>query len=112
MSRVFVIGAGASFGESLKSLPGAPADLRFHAPPVTNGFFRKNLLNSLGYTSADPYFEKVVDHIRCSRNIRDPFGEGEWERLDLEEILTAVEVEREFENPESDRGVELLLVRN
>jgi len=112
MSRVFVIGAGASHGESLKLLPGISDGSRFHEPPVTNGFFCRSLLDSLGYGQAEQDFPEVIAHIRKARVITDPFGDGKWRELDLEGILTEIEVEREFENPESDRGAELLLIRN
>ena len=115
MSTVFVIGAGASHGERLGLLRDRPPqflDLLPHPPPLTRGFFDVDLLNRLHFRGAEQEFSRVINHIRAARLLNDPFGERGWRKLDLEEIFTALEIEREFENPESDLGAELLLVRN
>jgi hypothetical protein len=112
MSTVYVIGAGASFGESLKPLTNAPGKLQSHPPPLTNGFFDRSLLNAVGYEGAEQDCPHVFDHIRRTGLLDDAFGEGDWKNLDLEAVFSALEVEREFQNPESDEGARLLLVRN
>lgn len=112
MSTVYVIGAGASHGELLKPLPGLATVSLGHPPPMISGFFDKDLLDSLRYLEAEHEFRELIPHIRAARLLGDPFGEGAWKNLNLEEILTAVEIEREFQNPESDPGASLLVVRN
>ena len=109
---MYVIGAGASHGESLKALPGLSTASSSHAPPMISGFFDKELLDLVRYLDAEHEFGELLHHIRAARLLSDPFGEGAWKNLNLEEILTAVEVEREFQNPESDHGANLLVVRN
>src|SRR5260370_42141534 len=109
MSTVFIIGAGASYGEALtKQHPEA----RLHRPPLTNGFFDSKLLNDLGYTQAERELRDVILHVQSTMLLADIFGEGSWKDLDLEVVFTALEVEREFHNPESDEGARLLLLRN
>ena len=68
--------------------------------------------DAYGYTQNHEDLQTVVDYVRRTRLLTDPFGDWGWEKLDLEEVFTALEVEREFHNPESDDGARLLLVRN
>jgi len=115
MSTVYVIGAGASYGESLKPIPDIPAghpELHSRTPPVTNGFFNKDLLDALAYGEAERDYAVVVEHIRRTKLLAEPFGTGAWKVLDLEELFSSLEIEREFQNPESDEGAHLLLTRN
>lgn len=121
MSTVYVIGAGASHGESLRPLqslssghPGTrpTTNPRLHAPPMTGGFFARDLLDALGYSQAEQENAEVIRHIRDAGLVNDLFGEGAWKEINLEEVFTALEIEREFQNPESDHGAKLLLVRN
>jgi hypothetical protein len=114
VSTVYVIGAGASHGELLKPLSGLAtiSSSSGHRPPMISGFFDKNLLDAIGYSQAEREFQELIPHIRAARLLSDPFGEGAWKNLNLEEILTAIEIEREFQNPESDHGANLLVVRN
>jgi len=115
MSTVYVIGAGASRGESLSTITNLPAGipaLHTHPPPVTDGFFDRDLLNALGYPEAEQDFADVVGYIRGARLLVDAFGDGSWKTIDLEEVFTSLEVEREFHNPESDEGARLLLLGN
>jgi hypothetical protein len=109
VSTVYVVGAGASHGESLvERYPEA----RPHRPPLTCGFFDNTLLSALGYTEANHDLGDFISYVRETKLWPDPFGEGRWQSLDLEEVFTALEVEREFHNPESDAGARLLLLRN
>ena len=112
---VYIIGAGASHGESLGRLSDLPAglpELHPHPPPLTKGFFDKRLLDALSYGEAEQDFVDVIAYIRGATLVNDAFGEGAWASLDLEEVLTSLEIEREFHNPESDEGARLLLIRN
>lgn len=109
MSTVYVIGAGASHGDSLIS---ESQHVSPPPPPLTNGFFNSALLGALGYTSAEQELQDVISYVRKTRLWGDKFGEGTWTGLNLEELFTSVEVEREFHSPESDHGARLLLLRN
>ncbi len=109
MNTVYIIGAGASHGESLvERYPEA----RPHRPPLTNGFFDGALLHDLGYAHAEQDLRDIIAHVQTTKLWTDVFGEGRWKTLDLEEVFTGLEVEREFHNPESDDGAHLLLLRN
>jgi hypothetical protein len=122
MSVVFVLGAGASYGDSLEpleSLPHLPDSLtalrpRGAQPPLVTGFFGKSLYETIGYDarSAEADFKPVFDYARRTQAISDSVGEGKWEKLDLEDLFTSIEVQREFSVPESDESASLLLLRN
>jgi hypothetical protein len=112
---VYIIGAGASYGESLVQLLNLPAghpEPHHHQPPLTNGFFAAELLDAIAYDQAEQDFPGIIEYIRRTRLVEDRFGEGKWQTINLEEVFTGLEVEREFQNPESDLGAHLLLVRN
>lgn len=109
MSTVYVIGAGASFGESLeKRYPEATP----HQPPLTRGFFRTTLLHAIDYGDVEESLKDLIAYVRKTRLWDEPFGTSRWESLDLEELLTEIEISREFQNAESDLGVRMTLLRN
>ena len=115
MSVVFVLGAGASHGDSLTVIDrNPPPPAHAAAPPVTNGFFRQELFESIHYpgATAEGDFPAAFDYIRRSRLLLEAVGIGGWKQLDLEQIFTSVELERTFSNPESDRAAKATLVRN
>jgi hypothetical protein len=115
LSVVFILGAGASYGESLAVIDRLPPPPATPTPtPLTNGFFREALYNSIHYegaTAAKDYPE-AFDYIPRSRLLTEPVGTGNWQTLDLEQIFTSIELERAFSNPESDRAAKATLVRN
>jgi hypothetical protein len=109
VSTVYVVGAGASRGETLlKRYPEAHP----HAPPLAKGFFDRTLMDAIGYDRTGVGLEPLIRYVRKTRLLDDPFGEGQWKSLDLEEVFTAIEVEREFHSPDSEEVARLLLVRN
>jgi hypothetical protein len=109
MNTVVVLGAGASYGEDLeKRYPEA----RPHRTPLTNGFFDLDLLTDIGYLDVASHLDAVLDYVRERNLIQEDLGYGRWKRLDLEQLFTSIEVEREFQNPESDQGARLTIVRN
>ena len=115
MSVVFVIGAGASHGESLTVIDrNPPPPAHPTAPPLTNGFFSQQLFDSIHYAGATAQkdFPAAFDYIKNSRLLVDPVGIGGWRLLDLEQIFTSIELARTFANPESDRAAKATLVRN
>jgi len=122
MSVVFVLGAGASYGESLESLDSpyqVPAGLTaLHSagapPPLIKGFFQKALYSALKYdpSDAEADYKPVFDYARDSMCITDPFGEGRWNEVDLEDLFTSVEIHREFSAPESVESGLLGVKRN
>lgn len=109
MNTVVVLGAGASYGEDLENrYPEACP----HRTPLTNGFFDLTLLTDIGYRYAASHLDAVLDYVRERNLIQEDFGHGRWRSLDLEQLFTSIEVEREFQNPESDEGARLTIIRN
>jgi len=83
---VYVIGAGASYGESLVPLPNLPAghpELHHHQPPLTNGFFAGELLHAIAYEQAEQDFPEAMQYVRRIRLVEDRFGEGKWHTINL-----------------------------
>jgi len=118
MSFVFVIGAGASYGERLVSeTGGAPPTCKTDAtPPVTNGFFKEELFQQIGYSPAlaEADFDDAFQYIRWLKQIdkRTTPGSGPWNSIDLEEVFTSIELSREFQGLESDAAARCVLIRN
>src|SRR5262245_18079085 len=116
MSRVFILGAGATSGEHFHPLlQPEPEGAAYTTPPLINGFFRKELLDGIGYAAEHLQrdFAVVVDYIRYLKQLGDDVvGEGEWNNINLEEIFTAIELEREFQGRDSDNGARLTIWRN
>jgi hypothetical protein len=111
MSIVYVLGAGASYGESL--LPINPALNSSRAtPPTTTGFSSRELLEKLGYAPEhiEKEFPNLMTWIRFMHlgNRREPLGDGEWKSINIEDVFTWLEIRREFESPESGSGAKLL----
>jgi hypothetical protein len=112
---VYILGAGASHGENLHALDDFPAAARSMArPPLVNGFFLRELWDEIGYDGAtvEKDFPDAFGYIRHLKQIEDPPGEGAWRNVDLEEIFTFIELEREYRGQESDHGAKLTIIRN
>src|SRR5215471_12692978 len=115
MSTVYIVGAGASYGDTIRvrnaKHPATPTK-----PPMICGFFRPEMFESLRYDPGDAEREypNAFEWIRVEiPTLNDkPVGEPPWDQVNLEDIFTAVELRREFESPESDAGARLRIVRN
>jgi hypothetical protein len=57
---------------------------------LTRGFFDAPLLD------APRDLKDVIAYVQRTRHLSDTFCEGQWRSLDLEELFTALEAEREF----------------
>lgn len=116
MATVYILGAGASFGDTLNLQEGAAADLaaRLTNPPLVNGFFMRALYERLGYAAeaAARDFPEAFDYIRVLKHTNAAPGTGAWEGFNLEEIFTSVELERDFCDEQSDEYSRLTLARN
>ncbi|MBI4457176.1 MAG: hypothetical protein HY644_14945 [Acidobacteria bacterium] len=101
-NNVFVLGAGASAGESLPI-----------APPMMQQFFDKEVLDKI-YASAEAgglrlpalenAFGDLIDWIRLRWGLLDPFGTAKWRSLNLEDVFTSLAIEQEFFGERSDQG--------
>jgi hypothetical protein len=116
MSIVYVLGAGASFGERLTAPDNCPDFVKKSTatPPLIRSFFRRSLFEGINYPGemAEKDFPRAFEYMRRTRMIKEPVGEGPWNELNIEEVFTSVELDREFQSPESDAGAELILIRN
>jgi hypothetical protein len=68
----------------------------------------------MGYDKAavEKDFRDAFDYIRFLKRITDPPGDGSWKTVNLEEVFTFIELEREYRGQESDHGAKLTLIRN
>jgi NAD-dependent SIR2 family protein deacetylase len=114
MSIVYVLGAGASFGESLQgSLNPHKRHTALVNPPLGNGFFGRDFLQPLSFDleRLKREFPEAIDYI--SRTLAIPIEAAErWESIDLETVFTSLELDREFWGEESDYGCRCILARN
>lgn len=110
---VFMLGAGASTGDSLKPIDGSTKTNSAN-PPLIKGFFDNEFYKATGYTVAaakaeyQPAFDFIIRTFLISKRV----GTGRWRRLNLEEVFTSIELQREFEGFESDAGAQSILTRN
>lgn len=118
MSILYLVGAGASFGERLTALGESPPPVcrTDVTPPLTTGFFAASFFERTGYGAelAEQDFRDAFAYIRRLKQIPEavPIGDGEWAELDLEEIFTSIELSREFQGQESDAQAQYTLIRN
>lgn len=114
MAVVYVIGAGASCGECLHLCPG-PQTTIYPNPPLARGFFDGDLWGALGYApdQVERNFGEAFEYIRRTRpTLPAEAGSASWKELDLENLLTSIELEREFRNAGSDETGFLLRAHN
>jgi hypothetical protein len=113
---VFVFGAGASHGETLVPLSDDPAlrPKNDATPPLIDGFFSRLLYDSIGYPGdqAEKDFKQIFDYVRESFGISEHAGQGKWADLNIEEVFTSVELDREFMGREGDAWAKATVTRN
>ncbi len=117
MRVVFVLGAGASHGEVLGELTVplmTPLRDSTARPPVLNGFFQNALYSSIGYPrqKLENRFAPAFQYIRSHSLLADAANEDVWEDLNIEDVFTSIELDREFAGLESDVGSQFTLARN
>lgn len=116
MSIVYVLGAGASFGEKLVIPENCPdfAKKATASPPLLDGFFKRSLFGQIHYPGGDAErdFPRAFEYIRRMKLLDAPVGQGAWEELNIEEVFTSIELDREFQSPDSDEGASLTISRN
>lgn len=118
MSFVYIIGAGASYGEKLVPQTGSTTTTGPSppTPPMATGFFDGEFLRKVGYDPADAEkdFSHAFEYIRWLKQVGKtvPVGEGPWASMNLEEIFTSIELSREFHGSESGPGARYVLIRD
>ena len=115
MAIVYVVGAGASYGEEFSAVePRFPHSKV--SPPITTGFFSQELLLALkqDIDVIKEEFRELFNWtmLSCLSTQERCFGEGEWKSLNIEDVFTRLEICREFESPMGRTGAALLVIRN
>lgn len=117
MSIVYVLGAGASHGDTLKSINESQTPPNTAKIPLATGFFDPAFLRQIGYELAvlrKDYplaFEYIMRVLVLPEPNREDFLDP-WKTVDLERVFTALEFDREFWGFESDYGARCILARN
>jgi hypothetical protein len=116
MSIVYVLGAGASYGDTLRRLPYGP---QHHEDgkivPLANGFFSDETLRAVGYDieTIGNDFPKALKYVAQLFNIGNIRERNErWQNIDIESVFTSIELDKEFWSAESDYGAHCVQVRN
>ena len=115
MAIVYVIGAGASYGESLLPANGEHPLERTPTPPLSTGFFDGTFWHAVGYTprEIEEDFPEAFRYVRqWMPSLPEEAGTGAWSTINIEDILTSIELEREFRGTDSDDAGFLLLAQN
>jgi hypothetical protein len=100
---VFVLGAGASYGDTLEFFSGYTGDAADvpPSPPLTEGFFNAEHIRGDLYEIEQQY-SGLVAHIREHWGFRGPFGRGQWASLSIEDVFTSLALQNDFLPSESD----------
>jgi hypothetical protein len=94
---VFVLGAGASYGDTLQFYPDYPDTTTAPPPnpPLTNQFFdAKHLYGEPEEVAKD--YSRLVTHIRNHWGIEGPFGSSSWTSLSIEDVFTSLALLNDF----------------
>lgn len=116
---VFVLGAGASYGDSLKVKEAAgnlPQDsgneeISRPNPPLIYDFFNSQFLYSKPEI-VERIDWQVISHIKSRWGMQDQFGEGQWRSINLEAVFSALAIENEFSSSGTDQKAHSQLALN
>jgi hypothetical protein len=94
---VFVLGAGASHGDTLQFHSGYPDTTSAPPPnpPLTNQFFDADYLHGQP-DEVEKDYSHLVAHIRSHWGIDGPLGGPSWGSLSIEEVFTSLALLNEF----------------
>jgi hypothetical protein len=82
---VFVLGAGASFGDTLVS-KGEDEESPSRIPLINQFFDSAYMFDEPSVVEST--YSGLVEYIKKGWRIRDVFGTGRWRSLDLEDVFT------------------------
>jgi len=110
---VFVLGAGASFGDALEFQDGYSGDKAQvpPRPPLTNQFFDATHINGDPH-EIEQQNRPLISHIRHHWGITETLGEGAWNFLSIEEVFSALALLNDFSPPSSDEKANSQLLLN
>jgi len=115
MAVVYILGAGASYGDELLPLPDVhDEDIVTAKVPLANGFFDGELLRSSGFSgrAVELKHAEAIRYTRQVMSLEEQVGEGRWNSLSLEQVLTHIDLEMEFLSPSSRDWITRLSARN
>jgi hypothetical protein len=84
LGTVYVLGAGASYGEALHATENPRAfQARLVTPPLVKGFFEDALFQRIGYiaNAAAEDFKEAFDYVRSLKLLTEVPGTGGWNGL-------------------------------
>ncbi len=92
-----MLGAGASYGDTLQFHPGYPDGTSAPPPnpPLTNQFFDANYLYGQS-EEVEKDYSHLVAHIRNHWGIHGPLGGPSWASLSIEEVFTSLALLNDF----------------
>ncbi len=97
---VFVLGAGASYGDTL--VPKYDVEESPSRIPLINQFFDSEcMFDEADIVERD--YSKLLEYIRKGWGIRDDFGSGKWRVLNLEDVFTHLAIDVEFASADTDQ---------
>lgn len=106
---VFILGAGASYGDTLVDFDD-DKETDCHIP-LTNQFFRPKFLGGEIEALKREYSE-LLEYVRANWNNNWGFGSGSWEHLNLEDVFTSLAIENEFAPSDTDEKARTQLLLN
>jgi hypothetical protein len=116
---VFVLGAGASYGDSLKEKKD-PGDLSQNGrdevvsianPPLIHNFFDSRFLYAEPETVERTNW-RTIGYIRNRWGIQDAFGDTQWRSISLEAVFSGLAIENEFSPSGTDQNAQTQLALN
>jgi len=108
---VYILGAGASHGESLAPIEVAESQEPTN-PPLATGFFSESLLSRLGSVGIfEERLKQVIAYVKLHWGIKESLGLGMWNELSLEQVLSNVENDLEFIAHESRNWIHRLEIK-
>lgn len=122
---VYVLGAGASYGDSLKMSDEQTwkqrcrIDVNTEAdpatatnPPVITGFFNEKFLWWTYPERIEKLYPEMINYIRRRWSIKGAFGTGDWLSVNLEDVFTSAAIDLEFNPPGTNAHAQSQLLLN
>jgi hypothetical protein len=111
---VFVLGAGASYGDTLQFHSGYTGETTAPPPnpPLSNQFFDAEHLHGEP-EHVEKEYARLVAHIRNHWGIDRPFGDPPWTALSIEEVFTSLALLNDFSPAgTSEKAISQLLLND
>jgi len=106
---VFVLGAGASYGDTLVSKLDCK-ETKSRIPLIDQSFRSDCMFDRIDNVERD--YSSLIKYIKDVWRIDDSFGTGAWRSLDLEGVFTSLAIDTEFASDCTDEKAEAQLRLN